>query len=163
LLVGLFAHLRRWVWPARLAALAIVVSGTVILVGAASNRLGISDWTPADVPFGLHLLPFWALIALAIGLSLIYRDRLVVACWAAIVPIVLFNWMFAATGWAQFGYRYGLDFMPFLFLLTVITINKVKRYQLLLIGLSILVNLWGVLWIFKFAPVNLFGWTWVSY
>jgi hypothetical protein len=165
LLVGLFAHLRRWVWPARLAALAVTLSGVVLIVGAASNRLGMSHWTPADVPFGLHLLPFWLLIGLAIALALRYRDRLVVACWAAIVPIALFNWMFAATGWAQFGYRYGLDFMPFLFLLVVITITRIKRYQLLLIGASVLVNLWGVLWILKFAQASppLFGWTWVSY
>jgi uncharacterized membrane protein len=137
----------------------------VLIVGAASNRLGMSHWTPADVPFGLHLLPFWLLIGLAIALALRYRDRLVVACWAAIVPIALFNWMFAATGWAQFGYRYGLDFMPFLFLLVVITITRIKRYQLLLIGASVLVNLWGVLWILKFAQASppLFGWTWVSY
>jgi hypothetical protein len=163
LLLGLFAHLRRWIWPARLAALAVILSAAVLIVGAASHGLGLSNWTPADVPFGLHLLPFWLLIGLAIALAVRERDRLVVASWAAIVPIALFNWMFAATGWSQFGYRYGLDFMPFLFLLVVITVTRIKRYQLLLIGASVLVNLWGVLWIFKFAQMNLFGWTWVSF
>lgn len=165
LLLGLFVHLRKWVWPARLAALAVILSGALMLIGAATNQLGIGTWTPADVPFGLHLLPFWILIGLAILLSFVYRDRLVVACWAAIVPIVLFNWMFAATGWAQFGYRYGLDFMPFLLLLAVIMVTRIQRYQMVLIGASVLINLWGVLWIMKFAqvPGGLFGWTWVSF
>ncbi|MDL2334639.1 MAG: hypothetical protein QFC55_01230 [Chloroflexota bacterium] len=168
ILLGLFAHLRKWVWPARLAALAVALSGALLIIGAAADRLGIIAWTPADVPFGLHLLPFWVLIALAIGLSLAYRDRLVVACWAAIVPIALFNWMFAATGWAQFGYRYGLDFMPFLILLAVIMVSRgtrLTRYQVVLIGVSVLINLWGVLWIDKLAQIHppLFGWTFVGW
>jgi len=169
LLLGLFVHLRKWVWPARLAAFAIALSGSVLIIGAASAQLGMNPWTPASVPFALHLWPFWIVIGLAIVLSIANRDRLVVACWAAIVPIVLFNWMFAATGWAQFGYRYGLDFVPFLFLLAVIMVTRgtrLTRYQIVLIGASVLINLWGVLWILKFAiapggPLN--GWTWVSY
>jgi hypothetical protein len=168
LLLGLFVHLRKWVWPARLAAFAIALSGAVLLIGAASTQLGLSDWTPASVPFGLHLWPFWIVIGLAIVLSIANRDRLVVACWAAIVPIVLFNWMFAATGWAQFGYRYGLDFLPFLFMLAVIMVTRgtrLTRYQLVLIAASVLINLWGVTWILRFAlvPGGLNGWTWVSY
>jgi hypothetical protein len=168
LLLGLFVHLRRWVWPARLAAFAIALSGAVLIIGAASRQLGASGWTPAEVPFGLHLWPFWILIALAVALSIATRDRLVVACWAAIVPIVLFNWMFAATGWAQFGYRYGLDFLPFLLLLAVIMVargTRLTRYQMALIGASVLINLWGVLWILEFSliPGGLNGWIWVSY
>ena len=169
LLLGLFVHLRKWVWPARLAAFAIALSGAVLLIGAASAQLGMNRWTPASVPLGLHLWPFWIVIGLAIVLSIANRDRLVVACWAAIVPIVLFNWMFAATGWAQFGYRYGLDFVPFLFLLAVIMVTRgtrLTRYQMVLIGASVLINLWGLLWILKFAlwPGGaLNGWTWVSY
>lgn len=168
LLLGLFVHLRKWVWPARLAAFSIAISAAVMLIGAASAQLGMSDWTPASVPFGLHLWPFWIVIGLAIVLAIANRDRLVIACWAAIVPIVLFNWMFAATGWAQFGYRYGLDFVPFLFLLAVIMVTRgtrLTRYQLALIGVSVLINLWGVLWILKFAmvPGGMNGWTWVSY
>jgi hypothetical protein len=91
------------------------------------------------------------------------HDRLALAAWAATIAIVMFNWMFAATGWAQFGYRYGLDFMPFLWLLVVLAVRRLRWYHAVLIGASILVNLWGVLWIYKFAPANLFGWTWVSF
>ena len=31
------------------------------------------------------------------------------------------------------------------------------------VGVAILVNMWGVLWIYQFAPQQLFGWTWVSF
>lgn len=163
LLLGLFVHLRRYNRVAPLAAVAVALGGALIFVGAALQRLNIGDWDITHVPFGLHLAPFFLLIALAIGLAAGARDRLVIACWAAIVPIALFNWMFAATGWAQFGYRYGLDFTPFLFLLVVLMVRKVKRYQLVLIGASVLVNLWGVLWAFKFGPAELFGWTWAGW
>ena len=32
-----------------------------------------------------------------------------------------------------------------------------------IIGLGILVNLWGVLWIFRFSPAQLGGLTWVGF
>ena len=80
------------------------------------------------------------------------------------MAIAFIDWLFAATGWAQFGYRYGLDFMPFLWLLVVIAIGRRLRwYHAGLIGLAVLINLWGVLWIDKFDQMHLFGWTWVSF
>jgi hypothetical protein len=118
---------------------------------------------PPALPLGLELAPFWLLIALAVTLAIGLRNRLVIAAWAAILAITLFDFMFAATGWAQFGYRYGLDFMPFLFLLVAISVPRLRWYHVALIAASILVNLWGVLWIYQFAPRSLFGWTWVSF
>jgi len=95
------------------------------------------------------------------------RDRLVLAAWAATLIIALSNATFAATGYAQFGYRYTLDYMPFMLLLIFIAVGRrVQWYEALLIGAGVLVNLWGVLWIFQFAnmpPHGLFGWTWISY
>jgi hypothetical protein len=163
LLIGLFAHLRRYQRTALAVVLGIAAAATFLVVSAAATDLGLADVGPDDVPFGLQLAPFWILVVAAIGLAIYKRDRLVIACWAAIVPLVMINWVFAATGWAQFGYRYGLDFMPFLFMLVVLAVRRVRWYHAVLIGVSILINLWGMLWIFKFAPAQLFGWTWVSY
>jgi uncharacterized membrane protein len=115
------------------------------------------------VPLGLHLWPFWMLIGVAVGMAAGLGDRLVLACWAAIIPIAVLNWTFAATGWAQFGYRYSLDFLPFLVLLVMIAVPRLRAWHVALIAVSVLINLWGVLWIFKFAPAELFGWTWVSF
>lgn len=163
LLIGLFVHLRHSASVARLIALALVLGGGLMLVIAAARGWGLASWTISDVPMGIHLWPFLLAIGLAVGMAIVLRDRLVVACWATIIPIIVVNWTFAATGWAQFGYRYSLDFMPFLVLLVMIAMPRVRTWHLALIVGSVLVNLWGVLWIFKFAPAELFGWTWVSY
>lgn len=163
LLLGFFVHLRRNTTVALLGALSLVLAGAVILVASFAQRLGLSSWNTADLPLGVHLLPFWLLIGLAIALAVGLRDRLAVAAWAAIVAIAIADWTFAATGWSQFGYRYALDFMPFLWLLAVMAIPRVRRYHLVLIGAAVLVNLWGVLWIFRFAPAQVLGWTWVGW
>jgi hypothetical protein len=163
LLIGLFAHLRRYQRLALALILGLAAAMAFMVLLAAASDLNGANVTPDDVLFGLHLAPFWIAIAAAVTLAVTKRDRLVIACWAAIVPLALFDWMFAATGWAQFGYRYGLDFMPFLFLLVVLTVKRARWYHVALIAASILINVWGVLWILKFAPVQLFGWTWVGW
>jgi hypothetical protein len=163
LLVGLFAHLKRFSRASLLVIFLLIVAAAYIALAGFAARLQLPSLTPPALPLGLELAPFWLLIALAITLAVGLRDRLVIAAWAAIVAIVLFDWMFAATGWAQFGYRYGLDFMPFLFLLVAIAVPRLRWHHVALIVASIVVNLWGVLWIYQFSPRNLFGWTWVSF
>jgi len=74
------------------------------------------------------------------------------------------DWLYAATGWGQFGYRYGLDFLPFVYLLIVVAVGqRVRAFHLALIGLAVLVNLWGVVWIFQFSLNHVLGLTWVSF
>ena len=161
---GLFTHLKGHRRSALFAAGAIALACAIVLSRAIWRGMGWGDWGTFEIPLRIHLLPFWVAIAIAIVGAIRARDRLVLACWAAIVPIALANWLFAATGWAQFGYRYGLDFTPFLFLLAVIAIGRqVRWHHLALIALAFLVNLWGVLWIYVFAPADALGWTWVSF
>ncbi len=163
LFYGLFVHLRRFGRTALVLGLSVAIVCGLLIASAVWIGLDWAEVTPTSLPLGLHLAPFWLLVAAAIALAIGARDRVVVACWAAIIPIVVANWMFAATGWAQYGYRYGLDFMPFLWLLVVLAVRRVKWHHALLIGIAVVINLWAVLWIFKFAPAELFGWTWVSY
>lgn len=163
LFYGLFIHLRRYSRATILMAVAILAACAFLIASAIWMGLHWSKFGPADVPFGMNLWPFWLIVAIAISLAIGTRDRLVAACWAAIIPIVLVNWMFAATGWAQYGYRYGLDFMPFLFLLVVLAVRRLEWHHVVWIGFAVLINLWAVLWIFKFSPAQLLGWTWVSY
>lgn len=163
LLYALFVHLRRYRRVALFGAGALGLACAAMLIPAAWNGLRGAP-PPAAIPLGLNILPFWVLIAAAIVAALAFRDRIALACWAAIIAIASLDWMFAATGWAQFGYRYGLDFMPFLFLLVVLAVRERVRWQhLLLLGIAVAINLWATLWIFKFAPAQLFGWTWVSF
>lgn len=49
-------------------------------------------------------------------------------------------------GWYQFGYRFALDFMPFLFILIIQSIKKKVTKEVVILGtLSILINMWGIL------------------
>jgi hypothetical protein len=82
------------------------------------------------------------------------RDEITLACWSAIIPVALLVMSHGGTGFTQFGYRYAMDFYPFLLILTVRGM-ALNWYHKLFIGISILVNLWGVLWINKFGWV---GW-----
>ncbi|MFC1711163.1 hypothetical protein ACFLZ1_01105 [Patescibacteria group bacterium] len=62
----------------------------------------------------------------------------------------------STVGFTQFGYRYALDFTPFLIILTGLGMkNSHKNIVFALFTLSFLVNLWGVLWTNKFGWV---GW-----
>jgi hypothetical protein len=88
-------------------------------------------------------------------------SRLAVACWSAIVPVALLDFTHGGTGWVQFGYRFALDFYPFLLVLTALGIEARARPNgtltmtvRVLITLGVLVNLWGVLWFNKFGWVS---------
>lgn len=164
--VAYFVHVKEDRKIALWATAALALACAIIITRGLSLYLGWfgDSWGTRDIPWRINLLPFWVMIAVSIGLAVKTRDRLVIACWAAIIPLTMANWIFAATGWAQFGYRYGLDFMPFLWLLVVLAVGKqVKWYHLALILAAIAVNLWGVLWIYQFAPHATKGWTWVSF
>jgi len=163
LLIGLFVHLRHSQRVAFAMIVAVVIAMAVIIGAAVGTSFGWFRFDVDTIPFGLQLAPFWILVETAVVLAIARRDRLVIAAWATILALVLVDWTFAATGWSQFGYRYGLDFMPFLFLLVVVAVPRARWYHVALIGVSILINLWGALWIFKFAAAHLFNWTWVGW
>jgi hypothetical protein len=71
-------------------------------------------------------------------------DRLVRACWlatlATIVPLITYY----GIGYVQFGYRYALDFMPFLILLAALGLpSPMTARGRALVALSVAINLWG--------------------
>ena len=85
-----------------------------------------------------------------------------IACWSAIMPIVMTVFFFAGTGFAQFGYRFSLDFFPFLFLLIVKGIgDDLRWHHKLLILLGVIVNLWGVVWLYQFDAHHYLALRWV--
>jgi hypothetical protein len=106
-----------------------------------------------------YVLPSWTGLALwlttpamAIVLTAPFR-RETWACWAGVLPVALLNMMHGTWGFAQFGYRFALDYYPFLFLLIARAVaNRFRPWHAALIVVSVVVNLWGVLWI------NAFGW-----
>ncbi len=46
-----------------------------------------------------------------------YKDRLLQALWVTVVIMALPIFFYYGVGWMQIGYRYALDFLPFLFVL----------------------------------------------
>lgn len=78
------------------------------------------------------------------------NKKIFVSSFIAIISIAVLVFSYLSTGVSQFGYRYALDFYPFLFLLTCIGMGENPAWHAkLLILLSFLVNLWAVIWIFK--------------
>lgn len=118
-----------------------------------------TDWATYEFPFQANLVPFYVLIAMAIWTG--RHDKFILACWSAILPVALMLFTFAGTGFAQFGYRFGLDFMPFLFLLTVKGMGEDLRWHhKTLIIASVVINLWAVVWIYEFDPHQYLGLQW---
>jgi hypothetical protein len=114
---------------------------------------------PRFVGHSPYVLPSWTGLALwittpamTLALGAPFR-RETWACWAGILPVALVNMMHGTWGFAQFGYRFALDYYPFLFLLVAVALgDRIRSWHVALIAASVAVNLWGVLWI------NAFGW-----
>lgn len=74
----------------------------------------------------------------------------------SLVLIAVFVFSHGQTGFTQFGYRFAVDFYPLMYLLLAnYLIDKdLKWHHYLLLILSVLVNLWGIVWINKFGYVS---------
>ena len=84
------------------------------------------------------------------------KEKLVCSSWLALLLVAVPSLVHGSWGFAQFGYRFAMDFTPFLLILTAKGVGKkLKWHHKLLVILSVLVNLWGVVWINKFDWV---GW-----
>jgi hypothetical protein len=80
------------------------------------------------------------------------RNKLSLACWLGILPVALLLFVKGGTGWPQFGYRYAMDFLPFWILLTFKGIGSEVRWDhKTLLCMGIICNIWGVIFINKFA------------
>ncbi len=76
-----------------------------------------------------------------------FADRANLWAALAVVAILLPSLFWFSSGWVQFGYRYSLDFFPFLLLLIIFGMGRrLNKGIIALVALSIVVNLWGTLW-----------------
>ncbi len=110
-----------------------------------------------------YVTPSWAGLAIWITTpAFIYaflaniKERVVKFSWISILLISLVIFSHGTTGFAQFGYRFAVDFYPILVYLTIMGVAKTgpKWPHYLVLVLGIIVNLWGVLWINKFGFVG---------
>jgi hypothetical protein len=73
------------------------------------------------------------------------RDAVTWSAWTAVFAIAFVIFTRGLSGWG-FGYRYAVDFYPFLFVLAARGMSvKFRWYHKLLIILGIVVNLWGTI------------------
>jgi len=109
------------------------------------------------------IIPSWAGLSIWITTpAFIYsffsniKERVVQISWLVIILISLVIFSHGTTGFAQFGYRFAVDFYPFLIFLTIkgVSKGKLKTHHWILLIVSILVNLWGVIWINKYGWVS---------
>lgn len=171
-LYALFAGVRNRVVVAAGGAVLIVIIAVLIFSARGLSWFGLSyaaDFnfqlrlSGLDLLYDLSVLPFLFLIAYGIFIGL-RGNRLVLACWSAIIPIAAVHFVYPITGWPQFGYRYALDYYPFLFLLAWVGIgNKIRWHHMILIAASVVINLAGVLWIYKFDLNGIGGVRWVGW
>jgi hypothetical protein len=74
-----------------------------------------------------------------------WRSRLCLGAGLAALAIVIPILIHGGSGFTQFGFRYQLDFMPFLLILTASALTpRVAWWERALIGVCIAINLWGV-------------------
>jgi len=111
-----------------------------------------------DFPF---IIPSWAGLSIWITTpAFIYsflsniKEKVVQISWLVIILISLVIFSHGTTGFAQFGYRFAVDFYPLLIFLTIkgVSRKKIKWHHIGMLIISIAVNLWGVLFI------NIFNW-----
>jgi hypothetical protein len=84
------------------------------------------------------------------------KEKIVKLSWIIITLISLVIFSHGTTGFTQFGYRFAVDFYPFLIFLTIKGASKstLKWHHLVLLIISVIVNLWGVVFINKFNWVR---------
>ncbi len=102
---------------------------------------------PNPIAMGLLLTSPAYLLGLA-ALQRLLRDRLVAGAAIAVVLIALADAAHFSQGWVQFGWRFSNDFAPFALVPITLVMARMglNRRVLALVGISILVNAWGVYW-----------------
>ncbi|MHB8431991.1 MAG: hypothetical protein ACYC8W_11700 [Candidatus Tyrphobacter sp.] len=107
----------------------------------------LPSWTPVFpwlVPGMSGVALTWTSPALLLAFFARKPTRLVAALWAAAILTALPNLLYYVNGFAQFGMRHALDFVPFLVALMMLTAReRLPRWGVALIVWSVLVGLWG--------------------
>ena len=113
----------------------------------------------APNPLGMSLFLVTPAFLLLLGAR--RRRPAIIAAWAGLLAVMIPLWAYHNTGSVQFGYRYWMDAAPFWLLLLAETYpldptgaasrldRWLERARRPLIFLSILINVWGFLWIYN--------------
>jgi hypothetical protein len=106
-------------------------------------------WIEERTPFvkvSLHGLALWFTTP---GLLWTLWPRVVtvrmVGLWLAVIPIALMDLAYQNSGWIQFGYRFALDYMPFLIVLLALGRRRFGPGFHALLACALAINLFGAI------------------
>ena len=115
-------------------------------------------WITAAAPYvkvSQHGLALWFTTPGLLGVFWPRPDRadagestlkpVLVACWMALLPVMVMNLMYQNSGWVQFGYRFALDYMVFLFALLAMNGRRFGIWFVVLMIFAIAVNAFGAI------------------
>lgn len=101
--------------------------------------------SPYLIP-SLYATAIWFTSPLLIYIFNFRKNLLFFSSWIGVLGPLVIILLWAGVGYAQFGYRFAQDFMPFLLLLVALGIGKKPSWIAYgLLFLSILVNVWGTI------------------
>jgi len=78
-------------------------------------------------------------------------DATTLALWAGVLPTAICTLLYQNTGWIQFGYRFSLDYLPFLFVLVALSGRRFGVAFLCCAFFAIAVNTFGAVTFDRFA------------
>ncbi|MFN8392839.1 MAG: hypothetical protein U0136_21275 [Bdellovibrionota bacterium] len=91
---------------------------------------------------------------------LVFRKKpssaIVAASWLGLLAVLDVDWLYHTTGWVQFGYRYCLDYIVFIFILLAYAVPRIRVLESALMLVSMALALAGMLTMRS----NFYGWSW---
>lgn len=122
----------------------LLLQGPIPVGGESAPFLAFPYFHPS--PWGMGI--FFTSPALIYVFRARLGDKLVQACWLAVVLTLCPILAYYGIGVVQFGYRYALDFMPFLGILVAKGLStRLTRLSRGLIASSVAINIWGAVWL----------------
>jgi hypothetical protein len=126
--------------------------GGPAVLGAGRPALAVRPDCPLAMPIDIGTSILLSAPGLLLALFAVARHplaRLTLGTGATVLIIALFNLAHFSQGWVQWGYRFSLDFIPFLLPLVALALRADGRPRLpaiVLVAAGAAINLWGVAW-----------------
>lgn len=112
---------------------------------AAFLKLPQVQWNPFRLGYDPHGLSLLLTLPLLVFIFLpAAKKRLQPALWAALAATALPGFLYQNDGYAQFGFRFSLDYTPYILLLFAVSGWSLKnRWVQAALAVGLLVNFWG--------------------
>lgn len=117
---------------------------TLFLMPPEVTDLNIFNSKPS--PYGMGILFISPLLLLIFSKS--SKTLIEKQAWIGALPVAFVTFLHYAQGWVQFGYRFLVDFLPFLLVILALKF-KLNKFNVLLLIISLIVCHWGTLWAIK--------------